>query len=716
MKGNGKTHRLDALFVAALFIGATTPLSSLAGTPIPDPVGFGDDQCSSSSASCFSTADCTGSQRCGNKNRYISFTPPSSDSVGGEPLAIRVKLVDLPGFPEFNGEVRWIGAPADYPLARDPSVGAFKAAQLECEPHFMDWGEVGLLHVFGSEIVPAKYQVSETVQSSYEVQTATADCLALGEESCFSPPVTITTAIFADTTASFGSHSLADMVLVISAFRYFYQNSPKTRAQLAPVSVSPENAVTALDLNYVRLGYVGHPFPPPGPFVCPRPFIGCGDGLIIPPEECDDGNTEEDDGCDSNCRLEDRTVVVSLKPVLPVASLAQPYPAGTQVAGNEITLPHGGVRVFLEFALAGWDPELTGEVKLFAWQIELDDGSFTNDLAGELSPAVQSCSSDEQCADQIGPGSSCWGNICVAGFFETGRSGTGTANHDGPLDVEDRSVRAFRFTSQPYFPPDALPDPGVDAYASTFVLDVPHNALGTFVIGFLEGYPHSFANKYDETNLFNPPFLGIAEYRPAVITVQNERNRYLTFAPPTPVVAGGEPVAIRAKIIDAPQFPAAIGQVHWAGVPTEASDGADNPAIMISQLQCEPVVRDWSDAPLLSLYGQAVVPGSTYEIRTATAECLALGVEECLSEPIVLRTAKWGDAFAPWGGSAQPNFGDVSALLDKFRGLPTAPSLTFTDLMPDIPNQIVNFADVSAGVDAFRGIPYSFPGPQPCDP
>jgi cysteine-rich repeat protein len=730
MKGNGKTHRLDALFVAALFIGATTPLPSLAGTPIPDPVGFGDDQCWSGNTAtgtpCFSATECTGSELCDNKNRYISFTPPSSDSVGGELLAIRVKLVDLPGFPEFNGEVRWVGAPADYPLARDPSVGAFKAAQLECEPHFMDWGEVGLLHVVGSEIVPVHLALGS--QSTYEVQTATADCLALGEESCFSPAATITTTGFGDVVSPFGQLGFADPTAVIDTFGYpaGYQTA-KNRAQLALPVVSPADAVTMLDLTYSLSAFQGYPYPTPGPFGCPRPFVGCGDGLIIPPEECDDNNTENGDGCDATCRIEERSIVVSLKPVSPTASLAEPYPAGTVINDNEIILPHGEVRVFLELTIAGWDPEMDSEPLLGAWQVTINDSGYSNGVGDSVGPALQVCTAEDfgggsqDCEERLGPNSRCIcpppGDLNCAGSCESGfstHSGTGTAAHDFVQPV-DQSISSFRFASH-HLTSSTLEDPGTDAYAGTLALDIPEDALGTFVIGFLEDYPHTFITEYRSTDGFPPPFLPIAEYRPAVITVQNERNRYLTFAPPTPVVAGGEPIAIRAKIIDAPQFPAAIGQVHWAGVPTEASDGIDNPAIMISQLQCEPAVRDWSDAPLLSLYGQAVVPGSTYEIRTATAECLALGVEECLSEPIVLRTAKWGDAFAPWGGSAQPNFGDVSALLDKFRGLPTAPSLTFTDLTPDIPNQIVNFADVSAGVDAFRGIPYSFAGPQLCDP
>jgi fibro-slime domain-containing protein len=37
------------------------------------------------------------------------------------------------------------------------------------------------------------------------------------------------------------------------------------------------------------------------PYQC---FAQCGDGIILPPEECDDGNTQTGDGCDASCKVE----------------------------------------------------------------------------------------------------------------------------------------------------------------------------------------------------------------------------------------------------------------------------------------------------------------------------------------------------------------------------------------------------------------------------
>jgi fibro-slime domain-containing protein len=41
--------------------------------------------------------------------------------------------------------------------------------------------------------------------------------------------------------------------------------------------------------------------PTPGAYQC---FSRCGDGLVMPPEQCDDGNSLNGDGCDSTCKVE----------------------------------------------------------------------------------------------------------------------------------------------------------------------------------------------------------------------------------------------------------------------------------------------------------------------------------------------------------------------------------------------------------------------------
>ena len=92
------------------------------------------------------------------------------------------------------------------------------------------------------------------------------------------------------------------------------------------------------------------------------------------------------------------------------------------------------------------------------------------------------------------------------------------------------------------------------------------------------------------------------------------------------------------------------------------------------------------------------------------------------SAPLLVDTGKWGDAVAPFGGGSQPSFADISAVVDKFRNLASAPDTPRVDFVgaggpgqPNTPNQAASFADVSAAVDAFRTFPYPFTVPA-CSP
>lgn len=69
------------------------------------------------------------------------------------------------------------------------------------------------------------------------------------------------------------------------------------------------------------------PTPAPTTYQC---FARCGDGLVLPPEECDDGNTQNGDGCDSACKVE----------TVPGSSPPQPAWTCVQAApGALLTLP-----------------------------------------------------------------------------------------------------------------------------------------------------------------------------------------------------------------------------------------------------------------------------------------------------------------------------------------------------------------------------------------
>lgn len=127
------------------------------------------------------------------KNRFISFTPGSV----GETTAIRVVLTDLPtSFEVGEGTVMWAGPTQDVSEnggvvdpASQPTFPSFTAAVLQCTPHYMDWGAVGTVHLYGEEIVPDG--------AVYTVQAIHQDCDET-DELHYSDPVDIITAKWGD--------------------------------------------------------------------------------------------------------------------------------------------------------------------------------------------------------------------------------------------------------------------------------------------------------------------------------------------------------------------------------------------------------------------------------------------------------------------------------------------------------------------------------------
>ncbi len=139
----------------------------------------------------------TGGQATWDKNRYLSFRPNSN----GERTAYRVTLVSLreptnppdpndpPDFGDFDGEVRWLGAPQQ--VCELGGIGVvsptncvtaprFWAAKLECDPVYADWSGIDIVHVYGSEVVPGiriGTQNPPVIQgSSYEVDAIHQGC------------------------------------------------------------------------------------------------------------------------------------------------------------------------------------------------------------------------------------------------------------------------------------------------------------------------------------------------------------------------------------------------------------------------------------------------------------------------------------------------------------------------------------------------------------
>ena len=191
------------------------------------------------------------------------------------------------------------------------------------------------------------------------------------------------------------------------------------------------------------------------------------------------------------------------------------------------------------------------------------------------------------------------------------------------------------------------------------------------------------------------------------------KNRYVTVTPVVLAVAGGDALSVQVTIVDiddALGFDAVEGEVWWAG-PSQQIDNTPNAALDGAELLCEPTPSTAAkfSGGAVHLFGAPIVPGSTYEVRM----CDDAG-NNC-SDPLTVSTSKWGDVVAGFGGGSQPDFGDITALVDKFKQLGGAKDMTRTDLRggagpgsPNTPDHVTNFSDISADVDAFKGFTYPF--------
>lgn len=208
------------------------------------------------------------------KNRFISLVPANS----GAQTAIRVRLASLhhpdppnisstpPDFSAFEGQYRWVGPPTEYTESSNP-LTTFMGATLQCDPHFMDWGTVGLVHVFGAEIMPS---------SVYEIAAISPDCDP-ENESNFAPALTIETGIWGDVAdpiqqpspATRTQPDISDVSALVDKFRAWPGSPIVARALLQPNVPDPTQAINFSDISACVDSFKGLPYPYAGPTPCP---------------------------------------------------------------------------------------------------------------------------------------------------------------------------------------------------------------------------------------------------------------------------------------------------------------------------------------------------------------------------------------------------------------------------------------------------------------
>jgi hypothetical protein len=210
-----------------------------------------------------------------------------------------------------------------------------------------------------------------------------------------------------------------------------------------------------------------------------------------------------------------------------------------------------------------------------------------------------------------------------------------------------------------------------------------------------------------------------------------DKVRNVSFRVPPPV-APGEETAIRVTLTslmhpnpsNLPQFPspnftAFEGQVRWVGPVGNCVESEVPPVtFQCANLQCTPNYQLWP-SEAIHVTGTELVPSSTYILAQLPPSCTG-SEATCtnVSADRFFRTQRWGDVVAPFqdpnDSLSQPNIMDVAGVVDKFKGVASAPIMARSDLAPDDPNGIVNIVDVANTVDAFKNFAYPYAGPTNC--
>ena len=200
----------------------------------------------------------------------------------------------------------------------------------------------------------------------------------------------------------------------------------------------------------------------------------------------------------------------------------------------------------------------------------------------------------------------------------------------------------------------------------------------------------------------NPPVADIAV-----------KNRYLSFRPGG-AATGGVGTVVQAFRVTAPAYPALV---KWVGQPDEND---------IARLVAEPFYQTWGFADV-HVGDCPIVPGKVYSVQ-GIKEGDPAGDEVFYSDPPteILTTPRpdppkwWADVVGAKTGQewTSPdgivNMDDIMAAVQGFKQLPSAPPLTWVDISPELPDEVLNFADIQQIVLAFKSGPYPFSDPNDC--
>ncbi len=207
-------------------------------------------------------------------NRTITF----GNATASESMGIEVRFVDLPAqHSVLNGYSMWVGEPfqvSENGASREPNIPGFPnfwAAQLQCEPVFLDWTTYDDLRINGADIVPS---------AIYEIRAIPAVCAA-GDPANYSAPLVVYTAQWADLVGAFdldtqtwdwpdGSIDVAtDVVAQLDKFSSKPTSPPKARMELEPQLSDWKIGISDVTVILDAFGGGGFPFAPRDATPCP---------------------------------------------------------------------------------------------------------------------------------------------------------------------------------------------------------------------------------------------------------------------------------------------------------------------------------------------------------------------------------------------------------------------------------------------------------------
>lgn len=425
---------------------------------------------------------------------------------------------------------------------------------------------------------------------------------------------------------------------------------------------------------------------------------------------------------------------VSLVPV----SSTGPYQL---VAGNSIHVQPGS-RVFLEFRISGWDPDLNNSPQLKTVQAAINLGSYANEFSPTplFFPNV-ACNVDADCNAHFAgisgdsntncqpflhctPGSKC----CSPIYSDISRPDWAAAGTSAVVAADIFSAR-IGFTTDG----SAVGDSGSPKYVGTLVLDVPADAFGEFTIDFRSAETFVQSPSFPPNNhipgTMNPAkvFVGIKpvsnySVKPRYFTVDHPYNYGGLRAYRVTLTSLHRPVRPAPQTPHDPDaFAEFEGQTRWIGPPAFSLIENEDPArsFISSSLECAPYFGDWSGLPI-NVFGSEVMPDSIYRVEMLSSPCSDPNGSSCVVQDMgEFVTGRWADVSPPFERDlpgTQPDFNDIGAMVDRFRNSFGAPSKAQSQLQPNAPDPDGNFSftDISNGIDAFRGMGYPYPGPIPC--